>query len=67
MSVNGKLDDFVLDDLLAFGKTVTIKKARARTLIDQVKEGLKKWRSVAEKAEVSQKWAEQIENAFREL
>jgi len=65
MSVNGKQDNFDLEDLLAIAKTVTIKKARAKSLIEQVRNAVEKWPAFAEKAGVSESWAGQIKKSFR--
>lgn len=45
MSVNGKWDDITRADLLALAKNVNIKQADA--IIDEVKEGVSKWRTFA--------------------
>ena len=45
MSVNGKWDDITRADLLALAKNVNIKQAGA--IIDEVKEGVSKWRTFA--------------------
>ncbi len=67
MSVNGKQDGFERDDLMAFAKSVTIKKARAKTLIEQVRLAVEKWPDFAEKAGVSGTSARKIAETFRKI
>jgi serine/threonine-protein kinase HipA len=43
MSVNGKRDGFVLDDLLEFARFCNIKAARARQVIDEVLQAVRQW------------------------
>ena len=45
MSINGKWDDVTRDDLLTLAKNVNIK--QAGVIIEQVKDGVSKWRSFA--------------------
>ena len=45
MSINGKWDDVTRDDLLTLAKNVNVK--QAGVIIEQVKDGVSKWRSFA--------------------
>lgn len=58
MSINGKRLDITRADLLAVAKDMNIKKAEA--VIEEVKTGVKKWRTFAKKAEVNTKQVEAI-------
>ncbi len=58
MSVNGKRTGITRDDLLAVAKAMNIKKAAA--IIDEVKAGVKKWKTFAKKAEMPAKQVEMI-------
>jgi serine/threonine-protein kinase HipA len=58
MSMNGKRTDITRDDLLAVAKTMNIKKAAA--IIDEVKAGVKRWKTFAKKAELPAKQVEMI-------
>jgi serine/threonine-protein kinase HipA len=58
MSINGKRTDITRDDLLAVAKAMNIKKAAA--IIDEVKAGVKRWKSFAKKAGMPAKQVEMI-------
>lgn len=58
MSVNGKRLDITRDDLLAVAKAMNIKKAEV--IIDEVRAGVKKWRTFAKKAAMPAKQVEMI-------
>lgn len=58
MSINGKRLDITRADLLAVAKEMNIKKAEA--IIDEVKAGVRKWKTFAKKAGVDPKQVEAI-------
>jgi serine/threonine-protein kinase HipA len=58
MSINGKRTDITREDLLAVAKAMNIKKAGA--IIDEVKAGVKRWKTFAKKAEMPAKQVEMI-------
>jgi serine/threonine-protein kinase HipA len=58
MSVNGKRTGITRDDLLAVAKAMNIKKAAV--IIDEVKAGVRKWKTFAKKAEMPMKQVEMI-------
>ena len=52
MSVNGKRDSFVLDDLLQCADTVSMQRARARTIVEEVTAAVSDWPAYAGKASI---------------
>ena len=58
LSINGKRLGITRADLLAVAKDMNIKKADA--IIDEVKAGVRKWRTFTKKAEVNAKQVEAI-------
>jgi len=58
MSINGKRLDITREDLLAVAKAMNIKKAAA--IIDEVKAGVRKWKTFAKKAAMPAKQVEMI-------
>lgn len=56
MTINGKRDNFVLDDLLAVARHADIRSAKARSVIKQVLECVAQWPQFAEKAGVPEKY-----------
>ena len=58
MSMNGKRTGITRDDLLTVAKAMNIKKAAA--IIDEVKAGVKKWKTFAKKAAMPAKQVEMI-------
>ena len=67
MSLNGKRDDFELDDLLALGRFADIKTARCKALVEEVSSATRAWGAFAERAGVDQGKAERIARALRAL
>ena len=53
LSLNGKRDNFVLDDLLAVASLITNFSRQARLIIDRVLEVVHQWPDYAQKADVS--------------
>ncbi len=64
MTINGKDQDFTMDDLLKCAQHMKIKSDEARTIIDEVKYAIKKWAVFAEQAHVNQSLAEFVERNF---
>lgn len=67
MSINGKWNDFELDDLLALGHFSDLKSKQINTIIEEVQQAVTKWMSFAEKAEVREEFATKIKKAHRRI
>jgi serine/threonine-protein kinase HipA len=67
MSVNGKRDGFVLDDLLALAETGGIKKARALGIVEEIDTAVGRWPGIADDVGLSGETALRIRNAHRRL
>lgn len=67
MSINGKRDDFDVDDLLALGKAGAIKPVRARDILNAVADSVGKWAEFAEAAGVDRQTVERIGKAHRRI
>lgn len=67
MSINGKRDGFVLDDLLALARSADIKKTKATAIVEEVDAAIGGWRSFAADAGVDEETAQKIERAQRRL
>jgi serine/threonine-protein kinase HipA len=65
MSLNGKRDKFEQQDLVAFGTLCGIKPKKAKTIIGDIHEQLKKWPEHAERAGVAEERAVGIYHAMR--
>jgi serine/threonine-protein kinase HipA len=65
MSINGKRDDFRVDDLVAFAQAGGLKKAKAMALLREVASPVEDWRTYAEQAGVSEGDQQRIEKTFR--
>lgn len=63
MSLNGKRDDFSLDDLLEVGEGISFKKSRE--CIAEVREAVSNWAQYAREAGVPDEQAKKIHKAFR--
>jgi serine/threonine-protein kinase HipA len=60
MPLHGKRREFVLEDFLAFGKLLMLKRGRVTTLLEQVASAIERWREFASKAGVDEHRVDQI-------
>jgi serine/threonine-protein kinase HipA len=67
MSINGKRDEFVLDDFLALARSGDIKRTKAIAILEEVDAAIGRWRSFAAEAGVGDEPAAKIERAQRRL
>jgi serine/threonine-protein kinase HipA len=65
MSINGKRDDFELNDLVALASTGGIKKTKAKRIVDEVTSAVRSWTQHAESAGVPAGVAQKIHTTFR--
>ena len=65
MSVNGKRDQFMREDLLALAKAADIKKVRAGRMVDRVIEAVRHWPDFAGEAGIGDARAKEIRNSQR--
>ena len=65
MSLNGKRDDFELDDFKACAKNASMKRGRAEEILKQVQDAVLRWKDFAAEAGVSDDVSDMIKNAQR--
>jgi serine/threonine-protein kinase HipA len=65
MTLNGKRDGFTLADFRAGAKSALMKRGRAETIIEEVRDAVKKWPDYAEEAQVMSQWRKQIQENHR--
>ncbi|MEM9015966.1 MAG: type II toxin-antitoxin system HipA family toxin [Verrucomicrobiota bacterium] len=65
MSVNGKRDDFELEDLLDFAEFSSIRNRQAKSLISRIEEAVARWPEFAAEAGVEEERIEAIGDCFR--
>jgi serine/threonine-protein kinase HipA len=65
MTVNGKRDDFVMDDFRACARSASMKRGRAETIIGQVRQAVSSWRDYADEAGVPAPWRDRIQKTLR--
>lgn len=65
MSVNGKRDQFMREDLIALAKAADIKKVRAERMVDRVVEAVRRWPDFAGEAGIGDARAKEIQNSQR--
>ncbi|HEY2707211.1 MAG TPA: HipA domain-containing protein [Caulobacteraceae bacterium] len=65
MSVNGKRDNFIVEDLLASGKAGGVQNRRLQTLLRQVHDAVSRWPEFAGAAGVRSDWIDQIAATHR--
>lgn len=65
LSLNGKLDNFELEDILAFAKKLDVSPKKAREIIDDVQCVFANWKNYATRAKVPEKMQMEIAREFR--
>jgi len=65
MTLNGKRDNFVLDDFRTCAKMAAMKRGRAEAIIREVQQTVSNWQTYAESAGVSPVWQTQIQRTLR--
>jgi serine/threonine-protein kinase HipA len=65
MSINGKRDGFVVEDLLACARTVDLSVTRAQRVLEQVRDAVSRWPVFAKVAGVNADWITQIQSSHR--
>jgi len=65
MTLNGKRDDFILEDFKSCAKAASMKRGRAETILGEVQETVSRWPDYAEEAGVNPVQRDQIHHALR--
>ncbi len=65
MTINGKRDDFMMDDFRACAKSAMLKRGRDKALLDEVRAAVRRWPEFAEKAGLMDVQIARIANAHR--
>ncbi|MGD9582464.1 MAG: type II toxin-antitoxin system HipA family toxin [Lysobacterales bacterium] len=65
MSLNGKRDDFTLDDFKQCANTASMKRGRSERIVAEVIAAVKRWPEFAQAAKVDAQWQEQIQAHLR--
>ena len=65
MSIQGKMDGFTREDLLACAKVVGLKSSRVEPILRQVADAVSGWRDIASEAGVDEAWSEEIGRSHR--
>jgi serine/threonine-protein kinase HipA len=65
MTINGRRDDFDVEDFRACGRTALLKRGRAEAILEEVIEVVKSWRGFAAKAGVREDWSDEIQRHLR--
>lgn len=65
MSINGKTDGLLLDDLIVFGSKADLKKAKVKEIVEEIKHVFRGWNVYAQQAGVSDAHKEKISKELR--
>jgi serine/threonine-protein kinase HipA len=65
MTLNGKRDDFTLDDFRACAKSASMKRGRAETILAEVRTVVSRWIDYAEETKVNPEWRGKIAKTLR--
>ncbi len=52
MTMNGKRDDFTLDDFKACARSISMKRGRAKAVVEEVRVAVSRWRDYADEADL---------------
>jgi len=67
MTLNGKRDEFVMDDLLEFGRFCNLKAAHAKRILGSVMEAISQWPMLARQVGVDPARVREVKQHFRRL
>lgn len=65
MTMNGKQDGFTLEDFKACAKSASMKRGRAETIINEVREVVARWRDYADESRVNPEQRDKIHASLR--
>ncbi|OHB45128.1 MAG: hypothetical protein A2Y13_04515 [Planctomycetes bacterium GWC2_45_44] len=65
MTVNGKRDNFTLDDFLACGKSALLKRGQAKAILNEVRQIVSCWTDYADHAGVNSNQRDKIHKTLR--
>ncbi|MBL7222129.1 MAG: type II toxin-antitoxin system HipA family toxin [Phycisphaerae bacterium] len=65
MTINGKRGDFTLDDLHACGKSASLKRGQAKTILNEVRDVVLRWCDYADEAGVNPNQRDKIQDTLR--
>ncbi len=65
MTMNGKLDNFTIEDFKTCAKVASMKRGRAGTIVNEVLKTVSHWRDYADEAGVSPSWRDRIQHTLR--
>jgi len=65
MTMNGKRDNFTLEDFKACAKNASMKRGRAEAIVNEVFETVSRWRDYADEVGVPGTWRDQIQSTLR--
>jgi serine/threonine-protein kinase HipA len=65
MTLNGKRDGFTRDDFVSCGKSGLMKRGRAETIMEEVREAVLRWPEFATQARVAEEWLARIRASHR--
>lgn len=67
MSMNGKRDDFTLEDFEACARTASLSRGRVRTILKEVSAAVADWPRFVQVAGVDEHWRHSIDPSLRLL
>ncbi len=65
MTLNGKRDDFTMEDFEACARAASMKRGRAKAIISEVREAVLRWPDYADEVGVTSSHRDKIQNALR--
>lgn len=65
MTLNGKRDGFAMEDFRACAKSVSMKRGRAESIVEEVQAAVRRWPEFAEQVKLADAWRDSIQKSHR--
>ena len=65
MTMNGKRDQFTIEDLKGCGRVSQLIRGEPESIIEEIRTALLRWPEFAQEAKVDATWTKEIQNNFR--
>jgi len=65
MTLNGKRDEFTMEDFFKCGRNVSLQRNHIRQIVDEVRDAVSRWADVAKKAGLNPQWSREIAGNLR--
>lgn len=65
MTMNGRRDDFTMEDFRQCARSASMKRGRADSIVEEVRQTVARWQEFAQTAGVPESWQQKIQDTLR--